>query len=30
MIAEPLGPGLTRVWEVGEVLVDTRTAYQHL
>jgi spermidine synthase len=30
VIAEPLGPGLTRVWEVGEVLVDTRTAYQHL
>jgi spermidine synthase len=30
MIVEPLGPGLSRVWETSEVLVDTKTAYQHL
>ncbi len=30
MITEPLGPGLSRIWEVDEVLVDTQTAYQHL
>lgn len=30
MIVEPLGPGLTRTWELSEVLVDTRTAYQHV
>jgi spermidine synthase len=30
MIVEPLGQGLSRVWELGEVLVDTHTAYQHL
>ncbi|MFL6142888.1 MAG: spermidine synthase [Labedaea sp.] len=30
MIEEPLGPGLSRVWRPSEVLVDTRTAYQHL
>jgi spermidine synthase len=29
-IVEPLGPGLSRVWELGRVLVDTHTAYQHL
>lgn len=29
-IEEPVGPGLTRVWELSEVLVDTRTEYQHL
>jgi spermidine synthase len=27
-IDEPLGPGLTRVWEVGEVLFAERTSYQ--
>ncbi|WP_018681118.1 spermidine synthase [Actinokineospora enzanensis] len=30
MIVEPLGPGLTRTWEMSEVLVDTRTDFQHL
>lgn len=30
MIVEPLGQGLSRVWEVTEVLVDARTAYQHV
>ncbi|AXB43874.1 spermidine synthase [Amycolatopsis albispora] len=29
-IVEPVGAGLTRVWELDEVLADTRTAYQHL
>jgi spermidine synthase len=29
-IVEPLAPGLSRVWELSEVLVDTRTPYQHL
>lgn len=29
-IVEPLGPGLSRVWELGRVLVDTHTAYQHV
>jgi spermidine synthase len=29
-IVEPLGPGLSRVWELSRVLVDTHTAYQHL
>jgi spermidine synthase len=29
-IVEPLAPGLSRVWELSEVLVDRHTAYQHL
>jgi spermidine synthase len=29
-VVEPLAPGLSRVWELSEILVDTRTAYQHL
>ncbi|SDC27147.1 spermidine synthase [Actinokineospora iranica] len=29
-IVEPLGAGMTRVWEMPEVLVDTRTEFQHL
>lgn len=29
-IVEPLGPGLHRVWDIDEVLVDTTTRYQHL
>jgi len=29
-IVEPLGPGLSRVWELSRVLVDTQTAYQHV
>ncbi|WP_040836652.1 adenosylmethionine decarboxylase [Nocardia brevicatena] len=29
-VVEPVGPGLTRTWELSEVLVDTRTEYQHL
>jgi spermidine synthase len=29
-IVEPLGPGLSRVWDLSEVLADTRTAYQHV
>jgi spermidine synthase len=29
-IVEPLGAGLSRVWDVPEVVVDTRTAFQHL
>ncbi|OLR94276.1 spermidine synthase [Actinokineospora bangkokensis] len=29
-ILEPLGPGLTRTWSVGEVVVDTKTEFQHL
>ncbi|GAA3047312.1 spermidine synthase [Actinokineospora globicatena] len=30
MIVEPLGPGLTRTWDMPEVLVDTKTDFQHL
>ncbi|QFZ22469.1 spermidine synthase [Saccharothrix syringae] len=30
MIREPLAAGLTRHWDVDEVVVDTRTAFQHL
>ncbi|HEV2781006.1 MAG TPA: spermidine synthase [Actinophytocola sp.] len=29
-IVEPLAPGLSRVWELSEILVDTRTRYQHV
>jgi spermidine synthase len=29
-IEEPMGAGLTRVWQIDDVIVDTRTAYQHL
>ncbi|WP_033290154.1 spermidine synthase [Amycolatopsis jejuensis] len=29
-IEEPVGAGLTRVWQVSDVLVDTHTPYQHL
>jgi spermidine synthase len=29
-VVEPLGPGLSRVWELDRVLVDTHTAYQHV
>jgi spermidine synthase len=29
-IVEPLAAGLSRVWELSEVLVDARTAYQHV
>lgn len=29
-VVEPLGAGLTRVWELPEVVVDTRTEFQHL
>ena len=29
-ITEPLGPGLSRVWDLTRVLVDTHTAYQHV
>ncbi|MEV4603470.1 spermidine synthase [Amycolatopsis sp. NPDC049253] len=29
-ITESVGAGLTRVWQVSDVLVDTRTDYQHL
>ncbi len=29
-IVEPMGPGLTRVWEVDEVLFETRTAFQNV
>jgi spermidine synthase len=29
-IAEPMGPGLTRLWDVDEVLFETRTQYQEL
>ena len=29
-IVEPLGAGLTRVWELSEVLVDVDTEFQHL
>lgn len=29
-IEEPVGAGLTRIWEVGEVLADAYTDYQHV
>jgi spermidine synthase len=29
-IVEPMSEGLTRVWEVPEVILDTHTAYQHV
>ncbi|SFB46273.1 spermidine synthase [Amycolatopsis marina] len=29
-ITEPLGPGLSRTWELSEVLLDTRTQFQHV
>ncbi|GAA5055578.1 adenosylmethionine decarboxylase [Nocardia callitridis] len=29
-VREPVGAGLTRLWEVSEVLVDTRTPFQHM
>jgi spermidine synthase len=29
-INEPMGAGLTRVWQLDEVVVDTKTDYQHL
>ncbi|SMD09831.1 spermidine synthase [Kibdelosporangium aridum] len=29
-IEEPVGAGLTRVWQVDEVIVDTKTEFQHL
>ncbi|MFF5992806.1 spermidine synthase [Prauserella flavalba] len=29
-IVEPLGPGLTRVWEVSETILDTHTDFQHV
>ena len=29
-VREPLAPGLTRVWDVGEVLADTQTKFQHV
>ena len=29
-IIEPLGAGMTRVWQMPEVLVDTKTDFQHL
>lgn len=29
-VEEPLAPGLTRVWDVSEVVVDTHTPYQHM
>ncbi|WP_063060538.1 adenosylmethionine decarboxylase [Nocardia sienata] len=29
-VEEPVGPGLTRTWDLTEVLVDTRTEFQHL
>jgi spermidine synthase len=30
MICEPLANGLTRQWDIDDVVIDTRTAYQHL
>ncbi len=30
MIREPLSPGLTRLWDVQDVVVDTQTKFQHL
>lgn len=29
-ISEPVGAGLTRTWEIGEVLLETKTEYQEL
>ncbi|MFC4374647.1 adenosylmethionine decarboxylase [Nocardia halotolerans] len=29
-ILEPVGDGLTRIWELHEVIVDTHTPYQHM
>ena len=29
-IVEPMGEGLTRVWDVSEVVLDMRTDYQHV
>ncbi len=29
-VEEPMGPGLTRIWDLSDVLVDTRTEFQHL
>ncbi|PXY28067.1 spermidine synthase [Prauserella muralis] len=29
-IVEPLGPGLTRVWDLSETILDTRTDFQHV
>ncbi|MBP2324154.1 spermidine synthase [Kibdelosporangium banguiense] len=29
-IEEPMGAGLTRVWQIDDVIVDTQTAFQHL
>lgn len=29
-VEEPVGPGMTRIWEMPEVLVDTQTDFQHL
>ncbi|MEV4125219.1 adenosylmethionine decarboxylase [Nocardia sp. NPDC049707] len=29
-IEEPVGNGLTRIWDLHEVIVDTRTPYQHM
>ncbi|WP_040790713.1 adenosylmethionine decarboxylase [Nocardia paucivorans] len=29
-VEEPVGPGLTRTWNLSEVLVDTHTGFQHL
>ncbi|HLS79281.1 MAG TPA: adenosylmethionine decarboxylase [Nocardia sp.] len=29
-IEEPVGPGLTRIWDLQEVIVDTNTPYQHM
>lgn len=29
-ITEPLGPGLSRTWELSDVLLDTQTQFQHV
>ncbi|MEV6276151.1 adenosylmethionine decarboxylase [Nocardia sp. NPDC051832] len=29
-IREPVGEGLTRIWDLNEVIVDTNTPYQHM
>lgn len=29
-IEEPVGDGLTRIWDLSEVIVDTHTPYQHM
>lgn len=29
-IVEPLGPGLTRVWDLSETILDTQTDFQHV